>query len=189
MNDNQKAIKAVFGNKARFNIFIKDAKEKLFEWMEEDTTFEDAVEQFCYELNTIMSEHATTTMCGVDLIHYYCRNSDQMQAEDAQSIINGASLIPDQVVNEMFKELENGNISAAYNISLGTYQGLKVAFPQNTMDHWIDYLIKVNEALDGPAEFSNIISDFENCAEKHKLNARLHNTCTSKGTKERPKKI
>lgn len=78
-NDNQKAIKSVFGKKARLRAIINQAIEQMEDNMDDNTSFEDAIAQFSYDFDSLAAETAAVAL-GVDLAHHYIRTSAQMES-------------------------------------------------------------------------------------------------------------
>lgn len=162
-NDNQKAIKAVFGEKARLREIINQAIEQMEDSMDEDTSFEDALGQFCYDFNTLAAETAAVAL-GVDLTHYYIRTSSQMELGDMQRIIDEIEFKDfDRLVNKLLAALHKGDQTEAQALFTDILPKLKADFPRMTLADFKAYLVAVNGEMSGAQSIKNAIknlSDF-----------------------------
>lgn len=156
-NDNQKAIKAVFGEKARLRAIINQAIEQMEDNMDEDTSFEDALAQFSYDFDSLAAETAAVAL-GVDLAHYYIRTSSQMESADVQRIIDEVEFKDrDHYVNKLLEALRRGDATDAQAIFREIVARQKSDFPRMNPAAFKTYLINVNSAMNGDHSIGNAI--------------------------------
>ena len=187
MNKNEKAIESVFGDDDYFEEMMRDALSNFYDDLDENNSFEEAVEIFCERARNILAENAACNACGVNLDHWVFRNcGDEMQPNDVQAIIDGHVKCFDEIVHETFDELQAGDIGRAYKLFL---QGFKLACKNDsdwTRADWKRYLIGLNKNLDLP-DFENIITDFEHWNEKSKVAQKLDTKLVEKDKVKRLK--
>lgn len=158
-NDNQKAINAVFGTKTRLKKILDDAFGKWEENLEDDTSFEDAMGQFCYELDSIATEQAAQAL-GVDITHYYVREHRQMESGDLQRFIDDVGFKDfDHLVNKLLAALHKGDQTAAQAIFTDIFPKLKTDFPRMTRADFKAYLIAVNDEMSGEQGINDAIEN------------------------------
>jgi hypothetical protein len=156
-NDNQKAIKAVFGKKARLRAIINQAIEQMEDSMDEDTSFEDALAQFSYDFDSLAAEAAAVAL-GVDLAHYYIRTSSQIESGDVQRIIDEVEFKDrDHCVNKLLEVLRRGDATDAQVLFRDIIVRQKSDFPRMNPAAFKTYLINVNSAMNGDHSIGNAI--------------------------------
>lgn len=167
-NDNQKAIKAVFGKKARLRAIINQAIEQMEDNMDEDTSFEDALAQFSYDFDSLAAETAAVAL-GVDLAHYYIRTSSQMESADVQRIIDEVEFKDrDHYVNKLLEALRRGDATDAQAIFRDIIVRQKSDFPRMNPAALQTYLINVNSEMNGEDSIGNAIKKLQSWGNKFK---------------------
>lgn len=158
-NDNQKAIKAVFGQKARLRAIINQATEQMEDSMDEDTSFEDALAQFSYDFDSLAAETAAMAL-GVDLTHYYIKTSAQMESGDVQRIIDEVEFKDrDHCVNKLLDALHRNDATDAQVLFRDIIVRQKSDFPRMNPAALQTYLINVNSELNGEHSIGNAIKN------------------------------
>lgn len=167
-NDNQKAIKAVFGKKARLRAIINQAIEQMEDNMDEDTSFEDALAQFSYDFDSLAAETAAVAL-GLDLAHYYIRTSSQMESADVQRIIDEVEFKDrDHYVNKLLEALRRGDATDAQTIFRDIIVRQKSDFPRMNPAALQTYLINVNSEMNGEDSIGNAIKKLQSWGNKFK---------------------
>ena len=156
-NDNQKAIKAVFGKKSRLRAIINQAIEQMEDNMDDNTSFEDAIAQFSYDFDSLAAETAAVAL-GVDLAHYYIRTSSQMESGDVQRIIDEVEFKDrDHCVNKLLEVLRRGDATDAQVLFRDIIVRQKSDFPRMNPAALQTYLINVNSEMNGEHSIGNAI--------------------------------
>jgi hypothetical protein len=161
-NDNKRAIKAVFGSKARLRAIVDDALSKLYDDLDEDSSFEEAVGQFCYDFDSIAAEHVAEAVLEVDLTHYYLRNHRQMESGDVQQVIDKIQFKDrDRCVNQLLGALHKGDLVEAQLRFTDLLARQQADFPYMTPADFRGYLIAVNREMGGAQGINDAIQDLQ----------------------------
>ena len=167
-NDNQKAIKAVFGKKSRLRAIINQAIEQMEDNMDDNTSFEDAIAQFSYDFDSLAAETAAVAL-GVDLAHHYIRTSAQMESADVQRIIDEVEFKDrDHCVNKLLEVLRRGDAAEAQAIFRDIIARQKSDFSRMNPAALQTYLINVNSEMNGEDSIGNAIKKLQSWGNEFK---------------------
>lgn len=86
--NNMKAIEVLFEDEQNIHQMVLDAISLVQEDLEEDATYEDAIESFKYKFDVIASEYVAAELFGVDFETYYDDHNQALTASVLQSAID-----------------------------------------------------------------------------------------------------
>ena len=188
-NDNKKAIDAVFGDHDKFIELVGETWISVRNSFGKGKgTFEEWVMHFCEEISDSFSKSAACDALGVDMRHHECRTKHPLDLFEAQSIINGDIVVSDGDVTDMLELIKANEFIKANKLFAKAFHAQKAVDKSLTVEKWKDYLVRVNEYVNGPAGVSDIIREIELKANNHKLNIKLDHKLPIKG-KVKPIKI
>ena len=182
VSDNQKAIEAVFGDHDKFVVLVGETMISVRDTIGRGNgTFEEWVMQFCEQISESFSEHAACSALGVDMRHHACRTKHPLDLFEAQSIINGDIVISDDDVNAMLELIKAQDYIKAHKLFAKAFRAQKAINTSLTVEEWKEYLVRVDEYVNGTAGVSDIIREIELKANKQKLNIKLDHKLPIKG--------
>ena len=88
MNINKKAIETLFSDPEHLEQIFTDAIYLAEEQLEEDSTFEEAIEVLMTRFNIIASEYVASELFGYEFDTYYESHNDELTADILQNEIN-----------------------------------------------------------------------------------------------------
>lgn len=89
MSMNKKAIETLFDDQDNLQEIMSDTIYLTVESLDEDATFEDAIEECMRRFNIIASEYVATELFGYDFETYYDSHDQELTADILQFKIDG----------------------------------------------------------------------------------------------------
>jgi len=146
MNYNENAIHAIFDNKKNLKQVIDDVLSNLE--YDEDSEFEDVMQQFLEDFDNVASELVAEKVLGMDMSHYYIRSNCRMNANLVQHGIDDTIFKDfDSHVNVMFAQIKAGDYVLAYETYKFTFHSKKLDQPGLTEKGFNKYLALLNKEL------------------------------------------
>ena len=189
MNENEKAIKGVFGNKKQFKKLMMDVLDYMEDDFDEDATFSEFISQFFHDFDRFASECALEAL-GIDLECFYIRHNGEVNRDVVQEIIDGTTYRNlDSDVHQLFEILCTGDTPKAYALFQHIFASQQIDQPDLVEAELEEYLIQVNKYSEF-AEFgdwTSVITNFKKVAGSHQLKGELESKLTVTSKQKAPK--
>lgn len=91
MNYNHKAIATLFETKKNYKSVVTDVYDVMRDFIDEDMTYEEVMEQFIYEFEIIASEFLAEKLFNIGLEEHGDESGHQMDIAALQSMIDEES--------------------------------------------------------------------------------------------------